>query len=81
VWIDGVEMHEAAVEDEWTAWQSLGMDRHSLVADPLFVAPEKDDYRLKPASPAWKLGFQPIPVERIGCYRDPLRATWPLAEP
>jgi len=25
-----------------------------------------DDYRLKPESPAFKLGFKPIPVEKIG---------------
>ncbi len=47
-------------------WRRAGFDAHSLVADPLFIAPEKDDYRLRPESPAWKLGFQPIPVERIG---------------
>ena len=45
---------------------ALGFDRHSLLADPLFIALEKDDYRLNPNSPAFKLGFQPIPVEKIG---------------
>jgi hypothetical protein len=39
----------------------------------------KDDYRLRPESPALKLGFEPIPVDKIGCYADPLRASWPLA--
>lgn len=47
-------------------WLKAGFDAHSLVADPLFVAPERDDYRLRSSSPAWKLGFQPIPVEKIG---------------
>jgi parallel beta-helix repeat protein len=50
----------------WEDWLALGMDAHSLVADPLFADPTKDDYRLKPDSPAFKLGFQPIPVEKIG---------------
>jgi len=50
------------------------------VADPLFVAPDKDDWRLRPGSPAFKLGFQPIPVDKIGPYRDPLRASWPIIE-
>jgi hypothetical protein len=54
------------------------MDRDSVVADPLFVNPSEDDYRLRPESPAWALGFEPIPVERIGCFQDPLRASWPL---
>ena len=56
------------------------MDRHSLVADPRFVAADQDDYRLRRDSPAWKLGFQPIPVEKIGPYADELRASWPIVE-
>ena len=47
-------------------WQKAGHDAHSQVADPLFENPEKDDYRLKPDSPALALGFHPIPVEKIG---------------
>lgn len=47
-------------------WQEQGYDEHSVVADPLFVNPAKDDYRLKPESPAWKLGFQQIDRSRIG---------------
>jgi hypothetical protein len=67
--------------DQWPRWwQSQGLDRHSLVDDPLFVDPEKGDYRLRSDSPALKLGFQPIPVEKIGPYRDPLRASWPIVE-
>jgi hypothetical protein len=37
-------------------------------------------YRLRSDSPALKLGFQPIPVEKIGPYADPLRASWPIVE-
>jgi hypothetical protein len=67
--------------DRWPAWwQAQGQDQHSIVADPLFVDPEHDDYRLKPDSPALKLGFQPIPIEKIGPYADPLRASWPIVE-
>jgi len=47
-------------------WQALGYDGQSVIADPLFMDPAKDDYRLRPESPALKLGFVPIPVERIG---------------
>ncbi|MCX7600293.1 MAG: right-handed parallel beta-helix repeat-containing protein [Armatimonadetes bacterium] len=50
----------------WQEWLEAGFDRNSIVADPLFVDPDNDDYRLRPESPAWKLGFQPIPAERIG---------------
>jgi len=28
-------------------WQAEGQDRHSLVADPMFVSPHEGDYRLK----------------------------------
>ncbi|NOZ21650.1 MAG: hypothetical protein GXP25_11265 [Planctomycetes bacterium] len=80
VWVDDVTLHEAVAMDEWESWKSLGFDQHSVVADPLFVNPEKDDYRLRPNSPAFKLGFKPIPVEKIGPYQSPLRASWPIVE-
>lgn len=31
-------------------------------------------FQLRPDSPAWKLGFQPIPIEKIGLYDDPHRS-------
>ena len=80
IWVDDVCLKEAQTLDEWASWQALGNDQHSLVADPLFVNAAKDDYRLQPNSPAFKLGFQPIPVEKIGPYQSELRATWPIVE-
>lgn len=47
-------------------WQARGHDAHSLAADPLFVAPDKMDFRLKPESPALKLGFKPIDLSTVG---------------
>ncbi len=41
--------------------------------DPHFVDPERLDFRLRPDSPAFALGFQRIPVEKIGLYRDQYR--------
>src|SRR6185436_3443310 len=32
-------------------WRTRGHDADSIVADPLFLAPDKDDYRLKTNSP------------------------------
>jgi hypothetical protein len=32
----------------------------------MFVDWKNDDFRLKPESPAFKLGFEAIPVEKIG---------------
>ena len=46
--------------------------------DPHFVNEQGSDFRLRPDSPAWGLGFQRIPFEQIGLYDDPLRASWPV---
>lgn len=64
----------------WDEWLKTGKDAHSINADPLFVDPAKHDYRLKPNSPALKLGFKPIPFEQIGPQKDVLRASWPVVE-
>jgi parallel beta-helix repeat protein len=81
-WVDDVSLKEGRnpleAKSEWQVWQEQGQDAHSAVADPLFVAPERGDYRLKPTSPALRLGFQPIAVEKIGCYPSKERASWPL---
>ncbi|MCS6949311.1 MAG: right-handed parallel beta-helix repeat-containing protein [bacterium] len=69
-WLRGADLRTVArritplgtLED----WRKAGFDARSLIADPLFVASERDDYRLRPGSPAWQLGFEAIPVERIG---------------
>lgn len=66
VFIDNVRLTECAPLDEWTSWQAEGWDKRSLIADPMFVDWQKDDFRLKPESPAFKLGFEAIPVEKIG---------------
>lgn len=53
-------------EGNFTSWQLSGFDRNSLFADPLFSNLEKGDFRLKSNSPAFKVGFQVIPIEKIG---------------
>jgi len=52
-------------------WLKRGLDRGSLVADPLFVDAEHDNYALRPDSPALKLGFRPIDTSKVG-PRKPL---------
>ena len=54
-------------------WQEkFKQDEHSIVADPLFVAPEKDDFRLKENSPALKLGFKPFDASKAGRTAPPV---------
>ena len=57
-------------DESWEQWQQMGFDEHSLIADPLFVDPDNNDYRLQPDSPAHRMGFQAIPFEQIGPRRE-----------
>jgi hypothetical protein len=50
--------------DEWR--EKRGQDRNSIVADPLFVDPQNGDFRLKPDSPALKVGFEPFDYSKAG---------------
>jgi hypothetical protein len=47
-------------------WQAAGQDKSSVIADPLFVAPEKGDFRLRPNSPAARIGFEPWDLSDVG---------------
>jgi hypothetical protein len=51
----------------WHAEEDHLILQENLVGqDPNFADPENDDYRLEEDSPAWDIGFSPIPVEQIG---------------
>lgn len=47
-------------------WVESGRDAGGLVADPLFVNPDENDYRLRPGSPAEKIGFKEFDYSRAG---------------
>ena len=53
-------------EHTFDEWQAKGMDAHSLVADPQFVDAARYDFRLKPTSPALKLGIRSIDTSENG---------------
>ena len=42
----------------WEKWRADGMDEGSVIADPLFVDWPSGDWRLKPESPAFGIGFK-----------------------
>lgn len=54
----------------WSEWQKQGHDKGSLVADPLFENLQQRDFRLKPNSPALKLGFMPWDLTQAGVRTD-----------
>ncbi|MDA1044866.1 MAG: right-handed parallel beta-helix repeat-containing protein, partial [Verrucomicrobia bacterium] len=68
----------------WAYWQSTGQDEGSIIADPMFVDPEDGDFRLKPGSPASRIGFKPFDISKAGrLAKDPaeLETLFPRAFP
>jgi len=51
-----------------------GRDETSLLGDPLFVDPQRGDYRVQPGSPALELGFENFPMDQFGVQKPELRA-------
>jgi len=51
-------------------WQAMGCDKDSVFADPLFVDAGNRDYRVKPESPALKLGFKNFDLQGVGLLPD-----------
>ena len=48
-------------------WQEeTGHDRHSRVADPLFMDAGNDEYEFKEGSPAIEMGFVPFDFAKAG---------------
>ena len=64
---------------EKKAYPYLAFHYNLLDLDPHFVDEKAGDFRLKDDSPAFKVGFQKIPVEKIGLYQDEFRASWPVS--
>lgn len=53
-------------KQSFAQWQAAGQDKTGRVADPLFMDPEKADFRLRANSPAAQIGFQPWDFSRVG---------------
>ncbi len=67
-------------EIEGKARPLVTMKDNLVNVDPRFVDAAGLDFRLRDDSPAWKLGFKKIPLEKIGLYRSDERATWPVPD-
>jgi len=50
----------------WDEWRKLGRDSGTIFADPMFEDTAKRDFRLKPGSPADKIGFKPWDLTLAG---------------
>ena len=49
-------------------WKNIGRDAHSVVSDPMFVDPEKYDFRFRDFSSADKINFKPFDYSVAGVY-------------
>jgi len=58
----------------------LTMESNFTEGEAGFVDVGAGDFRLREGSPVWKLGFEPIPFERIGLRQADLDAACPPAE-
>jgi parallel beta-helix repeat protein len=72
-----VTHHNYAVAG-WENWLAKGQDKGSVAARAEVELMPEDALRIAPDSPAWKLGFAPLPMTLVGCYQDRDRASWPI---
>ena len=49
-------------------WQKQGYDKHSIIADPLFVDPQRFDFRFKNNAVSKKIKFKPFDYSKAGVY-------------
>jgi hypothetical protein len=63
---------------EKKALPQIRFEDNLLNVDPRFVDAGAQNFQLRDDSPAWKIGFQRIPIEKIGLYAGEDRASWPV---
>jgi hypothetical protein len=73
-----VNVKDAKVHDDvdLMGWKKDGYDTNSLESDPMFLDPEKMDYRVGPNSPALKLGFKNFAMDNFGHSMTKIGPFW-----
>jgi len=70
----GAVTNTAFMGKDFVTWQQGGNDRHGVIADPLFVDPERGDWNLHADSPALKAGFKSFDWKAAGVLKND--ASW-----
>ena len=63
---------------EAKAFDLVTFENNLVDVDPKLVDETEGNFQLQKGSPAWEIGFERIPCEKIGLYQDDSRATWPV---
>lgn len=61
-----LDFHELS----FVEWKKLGKDKHSIIADPMFVDPMNFDFRFKNTKTIKRIGFKPFDYSCAGVYGD-----------
>jgi parallel beta-helix repeat protein len=64
----------------WDDWRRRGLDTDSILISDGVIASDVDWGRLNSSAVMRKIGFQPIPFDKIGPYQSADRASWPIVE-
>lgn len=65
---------QATIEEAVAMQKQSGRDMHSLVGDAQFMDMAHGDYRVRPGSPALKLGFKNFPMDQFGVQIPKLKS-------
>jgi hypothetical protein len=63
-----------APEKEMRKFTHRGCDKNSIYGDPMFVNPQKGDFRVQENSPALKMGFVNFSMDKFGVQHPKLKA-------
>ena len=55
-------------KQSFAAWQDSGKDRHSIIADPMFMNPEQHDFHIRNQAVLKAIHFKPFDYTKAGVY-------------